>query len=88
MESLPETFEQTSKQLESLVEKQNSLMLDYMDERSDKWHEGESGVNFTQWQEEWESYATDVVICPDFTVFDGLGISYFESVPLPSMVKP
>jgi uncharacterized protein YukE len=88
MKCLSETFNQTSELLESLVEKQNTLMLDYMDKRSDRWHEGEAGVNFTDWQMDWESYATDITIYPDFDVFEGLSISYFESVSLPSFTRP
>lgn len=37
-----------------------SQMESYAKGRSDKWHDGESGFNYQQWIEEWESIGSDM----------------------------
>lgn len=37
-----------------------SKMESYAAARSDKWHDGESGFNYHQWIEEWESISSDM----------------------------
>jgi len=37
-----------------------SQMESYAEARSDKWHDGESGFNYYQWIEEWQSISSDM----------------------------
>ena len=40
----------------TFTEEVSSDIQSYMDERSDKWHEGEKGQQFDEWRTQWEQF--------------------------------
>jgi hypothetical protein len=58
-------------------------MDDYMSDRTKKWHDTESGMNFTEWKEDWEEFSNYVVITPNFDCFNGMEILPEEQIKLP-----
>jgi len=76
-------IQSTADNLEKLSLAQVQKMEDYISERSEKWHDTDSGLNFTEWKDDWEEFANDVVRTPDFDCFSGIEIQLEEKLKIP-----
>lgn len=72
-----------SELLEKHSNEQITLMESYMLDRSEKWHDSESCVGFTQWLGDWQEFNDLVTRTPDFDCFNGISVSYEELIQLP-----
>jgi len=76
-----------TEQLEKLSGEQVENLDDYMSERSDKWHDTDSGIEFQHWLDAWQEFNSDVTRIPSFDCFGGIDVSFEETITLPPMKK-
>ena len=69
--------------LEKLSSEQFEKMEAYISERSDKWHDTDSGTSFTEWKDDWGEFNSQITITPDFDCFNGMEISFDEAIEIP-----
>ncbi len=81
--SLETDMQSTADLLEKRANDQIEKMESYMSERTEKWHDTESGFNFTEWKELWEEFSYSVAIIPNFDYFNGMEISLEQNIEIP-----
>jgi hypothetical protein len=76
-------IESLSTALKNISVIQSDKMDDYISERSERWHDTDSGLNFTEWKEDWEEFGELVCIAPDYDFINGISVSYTDGVEMP-----
>lgn len=81
-------YELAQEQLGKLVVKQTEKMDGYLLERSDSWHDNDSGVVFNEWLDCWNDYATQIETNLETWIFEGSDLTRSEPNELPLAIKP
>ncbi|KZN63331.1 hypothetical protein [Pseudoalteromonas luteoviolacea] len=76
-----------TEELERLSSEQVKKLDEYISERSDKWYDTDSGIEFQHWLDDWQQFSSDVTKLPSFDCFCGIDVSLDEVITLPSIKK-
>lgn len=83
LEELQALYNEVALELKGVVSKQIVLMETYIGDRSDAWHDGDSGSDYRYWSELWEEF-NEFLERAEYQEFDfEVKLSSFELEELP-----
>lgn len=88
LQRLEEEIALSTDRVQELVTIQTKKMEDYECQRSDAWHDGQSGEVFRNWLESWEDYVRELDYRVDFGIFERQIPVTSEPITLPPAIKP